>query len=512
MLSEVPENDQVVGLCAMRHTKYGYGLANGTVGMYDKDKRVWRAKTKHVIHAIESYDLDGDGIPELIAGWSNGKVEVRHENNGSIIYKDQFSSGVSSIVKADYRMDGKEEIICCSYNGEVRGYLPAENELQKVFDSKIEEDTMSELNQRKEELIHELKAFEENIRKIKAGEADANQLKNTTKVTCSLKPKMEQKCVAVVFETNPENIFKAAILTAEQLFETESCIIYAKDPTNMLEVNLAPAKDISVEFAVQALVGQGLGTTFQVYELKYTLPKFALYCPLPDLSPPPRSTVEFKITDRINRVIMWLNSSFNIVYSSTETRDMDVRFIGIRDRMPLQIRFEIATSKMTIRVDSMEVAGDIVQDICTQMGIKELESVCFFPDEFKAFEDVLSQVDSFNSTRLKMTADMADSSQAVKALVIKAEDARLLGDMKYMRGMYKDLYDLNKDLIGEFMKRANNHNQLLIALKDVNQMIQKASRLRFGEAKRRVVTDARNAIKNNNIHGLFSVLQGTGNQ
>ena len=32
---------------------------------------------------------------------------------------------ISSSVQADYRQDGKEELIVCSVDGEVRGYLPA---------------------------------------------------------------------------------------------------------------------------------------------------------------------------------------------------------------------------------------------------------------------------------------------------------------------------------------------------------------------------------------------------
>lgn len=34
----------------------------------------------------------------------------------------------SIVLQADYRLDGKEELICCSADGEVRGYLPASQE------------------------------------------------------------------------------------------------------------------------------------------------------------------------------------------------------------------------------------------------------------------------------------------------------------------------------------------------------------------------------------------------
>ena len=31
---------------------------------------------------------------------------------------------VTTLLQADYRQDGHEELICCSVDGEVRGYLP----------------------------------------------------------------------------------------------------------------------------------------------------------------------------------------------------------------------------------------------------------------------------------------------------------------------------------------------------------------------------------------------------
>lgn len=45
----------------------------------------------------------------------------------------------------------------------------------------------------------------------------------------------------------------------------------------------------------------------------------------------------------------------------------------------------------------------------------------------------------------------------VKAYVVRAEDARLLGDMPSMRKLYAELFALNSRLIGEHAKRASNH-------------------------------------------------------
>ena len=84
---------------------------------------------------------------------------------------------------------------------------------------------------------------------------------------------------------------------------------------------------------------------------------------------------------------------------------------------------------------------------------------------------------------------------------------RILGDIKSMRGAYSQLYTLNAELMGEYSKRANNHEQLLAALKEVNHMIQKAARLRVGSAKARIVSACRGAIKANNIHSLFKIIK-----
>jgi len=42
-------------------------------------------------NCVCSYDLSNDGVPELITGWSNGKIDARTDRTGEVIYKDCHS-------------------------------------------------------------------------------------------------------------------------------------------------------------------------------------------------------------------------------------------------------------------------------------------------------------------------------------------------------------------------------------------------------------------------------------
>ena len=39
-------------------------------------------QSKNHAITIKAYDLDGDGVPELLTGWSNGKVSYCFNNEG----------------------------------------------------------------------------------------------------------------------------------------------------------------------------------------------------------------------------------------------------------------------------------------------------------------------------------------------------------------------------------------------------------------------------------------------
>jgi len=260
------------------------------------------------------------------------------------------------------------------------------------------------------------------------------------------------------------------------------------------------------------------------FQLVHALPKFVnyLYLRPRDLAEvqPPRSSVMFNTNERLNRLVLWIVHAFPVddsgakspqaLSTSINGDSLHAGFSDVRTGTIVHIKMspdQAGSSQIQIRTDSMELAGDIVQDLCRYLKLDNVESVADFPTEMAEFEQVLQRVEEFNAVRLKLSAEMADSSNLVKTYVIRAEDARILGDMTLMTQIYSRLFDLNRELIGEYNKRANNHAQLLRSLKDVNSMIQKAARLRVGDCKTQVVNACRKAIKANNVQALFKIIR-----
>ena len=159
VISDITEADVVTELAPMQNSAYGFALANGSLGVYNKSNKLWSVKGKNKVSALSSFDLDGDGVPELIAGWSNGKFEVRAEDSGDLIYSDKFTSAVAAMCLSDYRMDGREEIIIVTEAGDVKGYLPAEKDLLSDQDLLNDEKTLLELSARKSVFLFSLFAF-----------------------------------------------------------------------------------------------------------------------------------------------------------------------------------------------------------------------------------------------------------------------------------------------------------------------------------------------------------------
>lgn len=523
VVSENTETDKVVGLCPLRGTVYGYALGNGTIGVYDKTSRVWRVKSKNTVTSIAGFDLDGDGVPELISGWSNGKVEVRNDHNGEVVYKDYFNAPISGIVESDYRLDGRVEIIVAAGDGEVRGYLPTDVSEGATPESLNSLDEVARgLEEKKQALLTELRNYEAGLKvkkkKKKDGQTDPHLIPSDTKIIGRLEPNQAANCVDLVLTTSTDTVIQLVAIFSDQVFEGESHVVAPQIPEKSIRVPIAPPRDVSAVLHIKALVGNRGGSIFHVFELEQTLSKFSMYVPqdLQQLAQP-SSSVTFQINERNQRIAMWIQSAFAVPESAIQLNvgvagALSAGFSCLRDGKPLIINLTPAAdgsaSMITVSTDSIEAAGEVVQELASYLQMTALQSKASFPSEVAAFRDVLEQVELYNQTRLTLAAEVADSSNLIKALVIKAEDARILGEMQLMREIYSNLFDLNRDLLLEHTKRTTNHNKLLAALRTVNHMIQKAARLRVGSYKQQLVSSARTAIKNNNIGSVLETLYG----
>jgi hypothetical protein len=70
--------------------------------------------------------------------------------------------------------------------------------------------------------------------------------------------------------------------------------------------------------------------------------------------------------------------------------------------------------RLRIQCDSMDLAGELLQDMVKYFKIDELQSVADFPQEYQKFEEVLKRVADCNAARMNLAADMADDSQRIK--------------------------------------------------------------------------------------------------
>ncbi|XP_052438963.1 Bardet-Biedl syndrome 2 protein homolog [Carassius gibelio] len=514
LVTEMAENETVTSLCHMHGSRFGYALANGTVGVYDRTARYWRIKSKNHAMSIHAFDLNADGVVELITGWSNGKIDARSDRTGEVIFKDNFSSSVAGVVEGDYRMDGQIQLICTSVEGEVRGYLPASKEMKgNLMDASVEQDLIRELSQRKQNLMLELRNYEENAKAlpgVSEGESKMGVIPANTQLQTALSVRRATESQRAHIELNistpNETIIRAVLIFAEGIFEGESHVVHpsAQNLSGCVRVPIIPPKDIPVDLHIKAFVGGKTSTQFHVFEITRQLPRFSMYDLNVDPSAvQPTGKVTFSINDRPQRVVMWLNQNFLLAEGIDSP---DIIFTALRGGGLLKINMQ-PSGEITLRTDDIDLAGDLVQSLASFLAIEDLQADADFPIYFKELRATLIEVDEFHSVHQKLTAAMADHSNYIRNMLVQAEDARLMGDWRNMKKRYIELYDLNRDLINEYKIRSNNHNALLARLKSVNQAIQRAGRLRVGKPKTQVIAACRDAIKNNNINALFKIMK-----
>jgi len=387
-VGQCTEAEVVTGLTAITGPKFGYALQNGTVGVYDRRHRAWRVKSKHAPHSICSFDMDGDGVPELVSGWSNGKVEVRNSSNGTVVSRDSLASSVSAVLAADFRNDGSDCLMVCSESGEVRGYFPLDPDdgRQAAMDPSSAQNAIAELNNEKNAIKAELDRLSERNRKSSAmlkssSEIDFGEviLPQDTEVRCKIASNSSNSCVDINLSTTNGTIIRGAVVFGEQLFEGESLYVSPKHPSSTMAIPVRPTKDVPVEVMIKAFVSSSPSNpAYHVFDLEARLSKFCMFEPVPEGAAEwPASYVQLALKERPQRLGSWLMDKFGAKIDLDQCLQLDESFMHMRTQTPLHVKMSADSvgPNFWIYTEDMEVAAELVQDLAGFLGLQELESV-----------------------------------------------------------------------------------------------------------------------------------------
>ncbi|XP_050519703.1 Bardet-Biedl syndrome 2 protein homolog isoform X2 [Daktulosphaira vitifoliae] len=510
IVNEISETSPICSLNNLSIGRFAYALDNGTVGVYEKTRRVWRVKSKSSVTFLEKYDLDGDGKEELITGWSNGKIDARNSRTGEVVFRDALSSGIAGIVVGDYKRAGKCQLIVVSVTGEVRGY---DSSSLKV-ESGVQNNVIHDLLQKRQILMAELKNYAKVSNKGNGIPGDTRLI-----TELSVSEDMTPPCVLLTLLTNNSTILRAVTVFAEGIFDDETHVVHPKkeNVSSTLTISLFPPKDIHLDIHIRAFVGSHVDNDqFHVFELTRVIPRFSMYLLIPILGTEhlPESYVKFQLVERVQRLDMWLSQNFIVPQTKTPiktngTDTWNILIKSFRDSSLTHLVFEKNT--ICIYTTNISLAADLVQSLASYLNIEQVESHAEFPQVLEDLWENIQLVKSLQQNSVTLNASIADNSALLKNLTVKAEDFRLLDDMLNMKTCLNEIYHVNRQMIQNHKVTCENHDELLKTLKKINTVIQNASRLRVSNSKSEMITAYRQAVASENMTVLKKLVE-TGNK
>ena len=480
MLEEIEETGVITEFSGLSDGKFAYSLDTGVLGVYKNTHRLWKASTKYKVTSMTSGDVNGDGVPEIIAGWSNGKLEIRAERKGECLFKKMIKKPIAKVFYEDYRLEGQNQVIACTTSGSILGFMkneaPQENQ----------EEQLLELTQQKEALLNQIQSYSKGVA--------SELLPADTKVLCRLVS--SPPCIQLSLSNSC--FIKHAVLLAEGLFEGETYVFHPERPTHQVQVPIENNRHVQSQVEIKLLVSNSAGSIqSQVISMPCKIPKFSDFevteCNLPS---------SYVMLDFNYDFTNWANERFILESKLQPKKELKLTFKGKSETLG----FSLTGRNLIVYTETLELAGEVIQDLIVYFSIPNLQSKAYYPNEVEKLKELLEKVDEFNSARTDLTVSMAESTQFVKAFIVKAEDARIQNNMEHFKQELSNLQQFNGELLSQYQIRSNNHNELLSCLKQLNQYIQKGANLRSGEYKNRTLAAGKQAVKARDVSSLQKVI------
>ncbi|KAH8853987.1 Bardet-Biedl syndrome 2 protein like [Schistosoma japonicum] len=548
IVQELSETDVVTRLVSLGEEYFGYGLRNGTIGVYNKVNRIWRIKSKNKPICFIGHDINQDGCEELICGWDNGKIDARLRSNGVVILKIQLDACVAGMAVGDY-YGFCNILLICTVEGDIQCFSLHKSKNNVTLESS--EDALRHLITKRQNLLLEIQSINENkclseLSKTEIQRSNVSVIKANTELQTKLEVSPNKPCVNLTIQTNNNTPLRCVVLFAEGIFNEESYVVHPPENnsyTSSFLVELKPTRDMTTDLFIRAyampLIRSSDRNSYYLLSCTQLLPQFCLYRLLSQNSKLDyqtdlnslQSTVFFVVHERPQRLAIWLNQNFILETNITvdENSTLSVVFEELRPaRMYIptinqtlnnsdikqqnsseRLLHIIMTSKgeITIKTDNLELAANLLQSISRYFNITELSSICNFPKLFNTLEELIEMSNSYSSTQQQALVEMTSKSETIKELIVKAEDYRLNGNWKSLKKTIQLLSAANHDILSNYYSRMTDYEASNNCLKCINQIIEHVSSLRVGKYKTNVINMCRNALKENNIGALKKIIR-----
>ena len=138
---------------------------------------------------------------------------------------------------------------------------------------------------------------------------------------------------------------------------------YPSTETNKIVIQIKNDKDMNINLHIKVLVGNSYyGKDFQVFEFNKIIPKYCFYILLRDdllaqYKIQLKQGVSFRINERLERLLLWLESNFNIPLkelSNFKNNDntYDIKFLSFRTDKVMQIFMQNNTVNKEILISN----------------------------------------------------------------------------------------------------------------------------------------------------------------
>ena len=542
---EINENTKIVIIAPIEEDYFCYGLETGTIGLYKGNNKSWTKKEKGFCTSIEiRYFTNDEDTLEALIGMSTGKIILLNANTGREILNFYVGNSVSKFFYGDFTLsqrqidelennkkdeneeeEDKDQIICFTENGDVYGYCYGEKHyvpIEREFMSKDKKVTEEDLNEYESLLkeknrlldeIEDLAVKESNKSKINAPK-DGISLPKDLKVDIDLESNDEDKCADLILQVTEGAIIKMVIIVSEQIYQGETFVKYPKNEVNKAIVQIKNKKDLNINLHIKVLVGSNsFLDDFQVLEYNKIIPKYCFYILLREeneYTSKLEQGIRLEYNDRVDRLIIFLEASFNIPKSDLETfkkdeKNFTIRFRSLRTDKILEINIKNG-NKLNILTDEIELCGNLVQDFAAYIKEENLNTNINYPLYAKSYEKIFERIELLDNERNHFNINMSDIITNIKDLYVKAEDNRLIDNIKGFRDYFRRIDVQNSQLLDEFEKRSEKYQQLLTDLKSVNEMIQLGSNLKCGTFKKNMISECRKCIRNKKYKLLMKII------